>query len=324
MSLKEHYIYDEVNCEFVPIQINRLEMVLYTASLWLLNGVVLAGALISILSTYYATPSELALKAENDVLLEQLELTRLEIESIEVRVEEIAKADNEMYRSILGLNTISIDEREAGTGGSDAYQEFDLYSAESADVLKWTAGKLDNLQRRLDLQTFSFEQIKAYYNNNSDRMIHIPAIKPVDNIIISAYGMRDHPVLGYRRMHEGIDFRSDIGSPVFATGDGVIRFSGTRGTYGRIVIIDHGFGYETRYAHLSGMAPNTRAGRKVKRGDLIGYTGDSGQVKGPHLHYEVHFKGQPVDPLLYIFANTTPEEYRVYQELAATEHSSMD
>lgn len=321
---RKHFQYDEENCAFVPIEYNTFELVLYTSSLWILNGIILAGALVSVLSSFYGTPGELALKAENEVLVDQLEITRNRIENIELRIDEIAKADNEMYRSILGMNTISLEERSAGTGGSRTYEEFDALTAGTGDLLRWTHSMLDNLNRRVSIQQLSFEELKTYYNNNSERMRHIPAIKPVDNIMISAYGMRLHPVLGYRRMHDGVDFRSEVGAPVYATGDGTITTAATSGTYGRLITVEHGYGFETRYAHLSGFAEGIRRGVSVKRGDLIGYTGRSGMVNGPHLHYEVWLNDQPVDPLLYLFANTTPEEYRMYQELAETEHVSMD
>lgn len=321
---KKQYHYDEATCSFVPFEYNRRELFLHSSSLWILNVMILAGALLSLMSTQYGTPGELALKAENEVLLEQLEATRNRIENIEIRIDEIAKADNEMYRSILGLNTISLEERNAGTGGSRMYEEFDALSAETGDLLRMTHTMLDNLNRRVSIQQLSFDELKSFYNNNSERMRHIPAIKPVDNILISAYGMRLHPVLGYRRMHDGVDFRSEVGAPVYATGAGTISTASMSGTYGRLIAIDHDYGYETRYAHLSRFADGIRRGTKVNRGDLIGYTGRSGMVNGPHLHYEVWVNGEPVDPLMYLFANTTPEEYRMYQDLAATEHVSMD
>ena len=321
---KKQYHYDEETCSFVPVAYNRGEMLLHTSSLWILNVMVIAVALLSVMTTLYVTPGELALKAENEVLVQQLESTQNRIENIEIRIDEIAKADNEMYRSILGLNTISLEERNAGTGGSRMYEEFDALSAETGDLLRMTHSMLDNLNRRVSIQQLSFEELKAYYNNNSERMRHIPAIKPVDNMLISAYGMRLHPVLGYRKMHDGVDFRSEVGAPVYATGAGTITMASMSGTYGRLITIDHGYNFETRYAHLSRFADGVRKGTEVSRGDLIGYTGRSGMVSGPHLHYEVWVDGAPVDPLLYLFANTTPEEYRMYQDLAATEHVSMD
>ncbi len=324
MSKKTHYIYDKQSCTFVPVQYNRLEVSLFSASLWILNGFILAGTILAILSSFYGTPAELALKAENQTLLRQLTQTREEIQRLESRMDKMAELDNEMYRSILGLEPIPEEARNAGIGGSRIYEEFDFYSAETSDILLWINSTIDNLDRRIEIQNMSFEEIKAYYNENTERMKHIPVIKPVDNIVISAYGMRDHPVFGYKRMHEGVDFRSEIGSPVYSTGDGTIRLAATRGTYGRMISIDHGFGFESRYAHLSGYAEGIRSGKNVKRGDLIGFTGKSGVVSGPHLHYEILLNGTNVNPLQYLFADITPEEFKLYQELMETEHASLD
>jgi len=324
MPLKNHFFYDEQKCEFVPVAYNKSEHFIFTACLWIINGVVLAGIGIVLLSTYVGTPAELALKAENQTLLQQLQTTRLSIIDLETRMSEIIEMDNEMYRSVLGLEPIPESERQTGVGGTDLYSEFDLYTEETSEILRWTASKIDLLERRINIQQLSFEEIKEYYNHNKERMRHLPAIRPVSGILLSGYGMRNHPVHQYRRMHDGVDFRADIGTEVFATGDATVRFAGRLGTYGLLIRLDHGQGYETRYAHLSGFAEGIRVGTRVKRGDLIGYTGDTGVTQGPHLHYEIRINGRSVDPLNYLFADTTPEEYQMYREIANTNMNSMD
>jgi len=229
-----------------------------------------------------------------------------------------------MYRSVLGMDPVPTEQLEPGTGGADIYSEFDLYSQSSADILKWTSSRLDNLERRINVQKMSFNEIKAYYNDNQERLSHLPVIRPVDGVLLSGYGMRVHPVFKYRRMHDGIDFRADVGTETFATGDGVVKYAGRRGSYGNLLEIDHGFGYTTRYAHLSGFAEGIRAGAEVKRGDLVAYTGNTGVTEGPHLHYEVRIKGNSVDPMNYLFGDITPEEYLMYQEVARNNPKSMD
>ncbi|MEX2600254.1 MAG: M23 family metallopeptidase [Balneolaceae bacterium] len=323
-SLKNYFFYDEGNCEFIPVKHSKSDIMIFTACLWILNGVVLAGMFITIFSHYVGTPAELALKAENRALVEQFEKTRSTITDLESQITEIATVDNEMYRSVLGLDPLPLQERLQGVGGRDPYSDFDIYSEETSEILRWTAEKLNSLERNISIQKVSFEEIKGYYNENRDRLSNIPAIKPVNGIVLSTYGMRIHPVLRHRRMHEGIDFRSDVGTPVYATGDARVSFAARKGTFGLMVTLDHGFGYETLYAHLSGFADGIRAGTQVKRGDLIGYSGQTGMVQGPHLHYEVHLDGHPVDPIRYIFGNTTPEEYMMYQEIASANPQSMD
>lgn len=324
MSLKKHYYYDEEKCEFIPVKQNRFDLVVYTACLWILNGVVLAAIGLTLLSNYIGTPAELALKSENETLVEEMEKTRETISLLESQMESIAEMDNEMYRSVLGLDPIAAEERMAGIGGTDPYSEFDVYSENTSNILRWTASQIDNLERRINIQKISFDEIKEYYNKNREMLRHLPAIKPTKGIILSGYGMRVHPVLKYKRMHHGVDFRADVGTPVYATGDATIRTAGRRGSYGLMVVLDHGNGYETRYAHLSGFADGIRSGSTVQRGDQIGYSGNTGMTQGPHLHYEVRVNGSAVDPVNYLIADTTPEEYLMYQDIARSNPMSMD
>lgn len=324
MALNNYYYYDEDSCDFVPVEYNSLERIVYTACVWILCGVVLAGIGISILSFSVGTPAEIALKAENQELINQLHQTKTKIQSLDQEVQQLAKADNEMYRSVLGMDEISYDERQAGAGGADVYSEFDVYSRETSEILKWTAENLESLERSINIQQLSFKEIKSYYNKNQKKMKHIPAIKPTDGIILSGFGMRYHPVLRYDRQHDGLDFRANIGSEIYATGEGVVKYAQLKGTFGRLLIIDHGYGYESYYAHLSSFAKGIKPGKKVKRGDLVAFSGQSGMVEGPHLHYEVHQNSEPIDPLNYLFADTSPEEYMMYKDIVENNHRSMD
>ncbi len=324
MSLKNYYYYDEENCEFVPVKYNQLERIVYTASVWLLCGVVLAGIGISILSFSIGTPAEIALKAENEALKKQLRTTQTTIDTLDRQVDQLAKADNEMYRSMLGLETIPIDERKAGTGGADLYSDFDIHSEETAEILKKTAQNLENLQRSISIQESSFEEIQSFYNENQKKMVHLPAIKPTQGDVVSGFGKRYHPILKYRRQHDGLDFKANIGDQIYATGNGVVKHAGRKGTYGRLLIIDHGYGYETYYAHLSSFAKDIRPGTRVERGQLVAYSGNTGMSSGPHLHYEIHKDGSPLDPLNFLFADVSPEEYSSYKRIAEQSQMSMD
>lgn len=324
MSLKNHFYYDEDSCEFIPIEYKQREQIIYNLAIWILNGVVIAGLGIIILSTKIGTPTELALQAENQALLTQLEDTRSALINIDEKLNEIASRDNEVYRSILGLEPISLDERQAGVGGADVYSDFDIYSQSTRELLRWTSERVDNLERKIGIQNLSFEELKHQYNENSEKMRHIPAIKPGSGILLSGYGMRFHPILGYEKPHNGLDFRADVGAPVYATGDGRIKYAGRQGTLGRIIIIDHGYGYETLYAHLSAYEDGLRNGDEVKRGQLIGQAGESGLAEGPHIHYEIRLNGRHVDPIYYLFADTTPEEYMMFKRISETNTKSLD
>lgn len=310
------YLYDEESCEFVQVEYKPVDRLFHTASQLILYGVVIAGILIVLLSTFAGTPSEIALKAENRELLNQLHKTKTAIAGFDEQLKLLAQNDNEIYRSLLGTDPISDDERLAGVGGSDMLNRFDVYQAETSELLKWTISNLESLERRVNIQKLSFEELKQYYNENQELMKHIPAIKPINSTITSGFGMRMHPVYRFPRTHEGVDFRARIGTPIYATGDGVVVLSSRYSTYGLTIKIDHGFGFESLYAHLSAFESGIRPGRRVSRGDLIGYTGNTGVVEGPHLHYEIYKDGRAVNPLDYMFVDISPEEYITFRRMA--------
>jgi murein DD-endopeptidase MepM/ murein hydrolase activator NlpD len=234
----------------------------------------------------------------------------------------LSQRDAEIYRSILGLDKEMDEEALLGVGGSNLYENYEIYSENAFEILSWTSQKIDELERQVNVQDLSLEEIKAQYNENRVALKNIPAIKPGSGILLSGFGMRRHPVLGYVRPHDGLDFRADIGSDVYATGDGEVIFAKRYGTFGRTLIIDHGFGYKTLYAHLSVYEDDIKVGAKVKRGQVIAKSGNTGLTEGPHLHYEVHFNDKPVDPLLYLFADISPEEYLLFKQIAESNNKS--
>lgn len=321
--MKNHYYYDSEACEFVPIDQSRSDLVIYTVCLWILNGLVIGILGLSLLSNYIATPAEIALKSENQTLLQQFQQTRSTIVTLETEVKTLVQADTELFRSVFGMDPLS-DQELAGTGGTDPYSEFDLHSKDASELMRWTASRLDQLERRIEVQKVSFNEIQNAYNQNREMLSHLPVIKPVNGTVISGYGMRMHPILRYNRMHEGLDFRADTGTPIYATGNGRVETSGRHGSYGLLIELDHGHGYMTRYAHLSSFEDGIRPGAEIERGDLIGYSGNTGLSQGPHLHYEVLADGRAVDPITYLIADTTPEEYQMYQEVARDNPMSMD
>ena len=324
MSFKNYYYFDEEQCEFIQLEYKPLERIVYTASLWILCGIVIAGIGIISLSFYAGTPAEIALRAENQELVNQLEHTKKSITTLDEQIEELATIDNDMYRTVLGMKPISRDERMAGVGGADVYAKYDIYNRDASEILRWTASNIDELKRKINIQKVSFQEIKAYYNQNQKKLQHLPAIKPTKGVLLSGYGVRYHPVLKYRRMHDGLDFRARVGTPIYATGDGTIKFARRKSTLGNLVVINHGFGYESKYAHLSKFADGIAKGSEVKRGELIGYSGNTGLTEGPHLHYEIYRNGKSVDPIHYLFADISPKEYATYMEIAANNDTSMD
>jgi murein DD-endopeptidase MepM/ murein hydrolase activator NlpD len=322
MHIHNHYFYDKESCEFIPIEYNIYQQGVYNLSIWILTGITLASIGMIILSNFVGTPSELALSTENKILLERLEETKQSLTSLEQQLQELSQRDAEIYRSILGLDKEMDEEALLGVGGSNLYENYEIYSENAFEILSWTSQKIDELERQVNVQDLSLEEIKAQYNENRVALKNIPAIKPGSGILLSGFGMRRHPVLGYVRPHDGLDFRADIGSDVYATGDGEVIFAKRYGTFGRTLIIDHGFGYKTLYAHLSVYEDDIKVGAKVKRGQVIAKSGNTGLTEGPHLHYEVHFNDKPVDPLLYLFADISPEEYLLFKQIAESNNKS--
>lgn len=324
MSLKNHYYYDEGSCEFLPVKYDPIEQFVYNAAVWILTGVVLSSVGIILLSSYVGTPSEIALKAENEILVDQLQANKDALAILDERMNNISQQDNELYRSVLGMDEISYEERQAGIGGSEPPLGFDIYNTDTEDLLRWTSSKIENLERKIGIQQLSFEQIKAAYNVNKDRLAHIPSIKPTAGILLSSFGDRIHPILKFKRPHNGLDFRAPTGSKIYATGNGTISYTGLNGNLGRVVIIDHGYGYKTKYAHLSTIPKEIKKGVKVERGQLIAFSGESGLADGPHLHYEVIFNGKHLDPFNYLFTDLSPEEYQLFKKIAAENKVSRD
>lgn len=309
MSFGQYYYFDKEKCNYIPVEYPLFQRVLLTLSVWLLFGLSLAGMSIILISSIAGSPAEIALKSENNRLLNTLNLTNQKLEEMQFDLNNIAEKDNELYRAVLGMEEIPMDIRKAGQGGSEFLYEIDLLNESAADLLKKTSKNLAVLEQQLKIQDGSFEAIKGFYNYNKKRLQHLPFIKPINSVITSLYGPRLHPVHNRYIMHRGIDLRAPVGTPVYATGNGKIMYATVKGSFGNVIYIDHGYDFVTVYAHLSGFAEGIRRGVPVVRGQLIGYSGDSGVVAAPHLHYEILINGEQVDPLQYMFDDIAPEDY---------------
>lgn len=238
------------------------------------------------------------LETENKILREQVKSFAGKLQHIEDTLEEFARRDTEL-RLLVDLPPIDDDTRRAGVGGTR--NDFGIAAGSSREILNHTNRWLDRLERELNLQRESFAEIEKKYEFNERFFRHVPAIKPAEGRYNpNGFGRRRHPVLGIMHVHEGIDIACDVGTPVYATADGVVEVAGrTTGGYGRMIIINHGYGYKTLYAHLSTIKVNR--GDRVSRGDVIALSGRSGLVTGPHLHYEVIYNGVKQNPVDYFF-----------------------
>jgi len=264
---------------------------------------------------------------KNEIAVYQEELTRLQtdMELVNKVLDDIQKRDEDLYRVALYADKFPEELRLMGTGGSDKYSYLDGYS--NSELLKRISEKMDNLEQRLHGQSLSFKELLNLAKNKEKMLSSIPAIQPVSNKelkhMASGYGYRIDPIYKTRRMHTGMDFTANIGTDVYSTGDGYVEsLEVSSWGYGRCIVINHGYGYKTRYAHLS--AFKVKQGQKVKRGELIGAVGNSGKSTGPHLHYEVEKGGQKVNPIHYYHSDLTPAQYEKLIEMSQNSFKAFD
>lgn len=257
------------------------------------------------------------LRANNEILSKRIDA------SLKV-MKDIQQRDDNLYRAIFHADPIPLDIRYSGYGSVDRYD--DLMSLNNPDMIVQTSRKMDMLSKQIYIQSKSFDDIVAMVGKQKDRLIHVPAIQPVANKdlsrVASGYGMRIDPVYGGRRFHAGMDFTAKIGTPVYATGNGTVIWAEWKQGYGNCVMINHGYGYETLYAHLDSY--DVKVGQQVTRGQKIAEVGNTGKSTGPHLHYEVHVKGKPDNPANYYFMDLTPEEYDQMLRISANHGQVMD
>ena len=273
------------------------------------------GAILFGIATYaFDSPRERQLKTDNKLLLTQYEVLRRRIAENEKVLSDLQQRDDNLYRAMFNADPIPESIRRPGFGGTNRYES--LLDMPSSDLVISTTRSLDIMTKELYVQSNSYDELIGLIKSNDERIRSIPAIIPIsveDNKQYSSgFGMRTHPINGQYQMHTGIDINSGAGTPIHATGNGVVESASWRGGsassgYGNCVIINHGFGYKTLYGHCKEVL--VRPGQKVVRGQQIATVGSTGYSKGNHLHYEVMVKEQKVNPALYFFMDLNPEEY---------------
>lgn len=322
MSNNRYYYYDHETCSFVEVKPKRAARWPYVGALVL--ALVLGGAFFLIMDrTGVGTPEELALKAENEVLQQQLAQMVRRLDRFSTELDALADNDQTLYRKLLQAEPIDAQVRRGGVGGADPYERFNRYSTSSARLLRLTSQRLDQVEQRMRVQNASYRELMALAEDRDAWMVQMPAIMPTSGRVISGYGIRRHPLLKVSKMHHGIDIVADIGTPVMATGDGVVKAIGRQSGYGIRVEIEHpAAGYTTLYAHLSRAVPGLKVGQQVKRGQLIAYSGNTGRTSGPHVHYEVRDReGSSLNPVYFFAPTMTPQQYQAL--LAASESSTV-
>ena len=278
-----------------------------------------------IFAIFVDSPKEKALMREIEQLTLQYDLIHREMGNIEKVIGQLQETDDNLYRTIFEAEPIPESLREGGVGGINRYKELEGY--DNSSIVIETAKRLDRIRKKIYVQSKSFDDLISLAMKKEDMLRSIPDILPISNKDLtrtaSGFGLRIHPIYKIIKFHAGMDFTAPSGTDIYATGDGTIAsvISSRRG-YGNHIVINHGFGYSSVYAHLDRF--NVRAGQKVKRGDVIGFVGSTGLSVAPHLHYEIKINGVNVDPVNYYFNDLSPEEYERMIEIASKTGQSFD
>ncbi len=281
-------------------------------------AMIFSAIFITIFYYFYDSPEEILLKRENHQYAQQIFLFNKKLDNVEKILSNLAFRDDNIYRSIFDVDPIPDAIRQSGFGGSNRYENLEGY--DNSKLIINVAKRIDKVTKEMYVQSKSYDKV-IYLLNNKEKMLQsVPSIQPILNKqlthIASYFGYRTDPVYGVRKHHDGIDFTAHTGTPIHATGNGVVvKAENSNGGYGNEIEIDHGFSYKSKYAHLSKIL--VTVGQKVKRGQIIGLVGNTGKSTGPHLHYEVRRNDVPINPINFFFMDLSPEEYDRMIELSS-------
>ncbi|HYX09111.1 MAG TPA: M23 family metallopeptidase [Bacteroidales bacterium] len=273
----------------------------------------------------FDSPKEKALRRENNEMTLQYQILNKRFDQVSFVLKDMQQRDDNIYRTIFEAEPIPNSIRKAGFGGVNRYADLEGYN--NSNLVIETTKKLDIITKEVYVQSKSYDELIKLAMNKEEMLASIPAIQPISNKnlrrVASGWGYRIHPIYKVKKFHYGMDFTAPVGTEIYATGDGVIYVekSSKRG-YGNEIIIDHGFGYKTLYGHMSKF--NVKQGQHVKRGEVIGYVGNTGLSTGPHLHYEVILNNKKVNPVNYYFNDLTPAEYDKMLEIASNAGQTFD
>lgn len=321
---KVRYHFNPKSLKIEKIQVTLRQKVTRLLSV-IATGLVFATVVLLLAYNFLESPKERMLERELDQYGLQYKILNDRLAQVQSVVSDLQDRDDNIYRVIFESEPIPSSVRKAGFGGTDRYEKLEGYK--NSEIIKSTTQKLDMITSQLYVQSKSYDEVFELAKKKEDMMASIPAIQPISNKklrrIGSYYGYRTDPFYKVTKFHEGIDFTASVGTEIYATGDGtVVSVERSRGGYGNCIIINHGFGYQTLYAHLSKM--DVRRGQKVTRGQVIGRVGNTGKSTAPHIHYEVHKGSKSIDPINYFFNDITPEEYELMTELSQRPSQTLD
>ncbi len=321
---KVKYYYDSETLSYRKIE-KKKRRTLKFVSVFILASALFGFLTVFITSQYIESPKEKALKRELSNMQLQYELLNRKMDEAQLVLEDIANRDNNIYRLYFEANPIPDEQRKAGFGGVNRYKYLEGF--DNSKLIIESSKRLDILQKQIVVQSKSLDEIAKLAEEKEKLLAAIPAIQPVRNEdltrMASGYGMRNDPFTKVRKMHWGMDFTAPRGTPVYASGDGVVtRADSNSAGYGKHIRIDHGYGYVSLYAHL--YKYNVRKNQKVKRGDLIGFVGNTGRSEAPHLHYEIFKDEQRINPINFYYGSLSPQEFNELLEKANLENQSLD
>ena len=321
---KVKYYYDKKSLRYKEINLTFKQKI-RNLFVYVLSALVITSLSFFVFYSFFDSPKEKKLKSEINFLTSNYLKFESKLTDIETVLDDIQKRDDNIYREIFEANPIPTEIRKAGFGGVNKYKYLDGFS--NSELLKELDNRFDVLKKQLYVQSKSFDQIVELTKDKNKMLSSIPAIQPLSNKdlsrMASGFGYRIDPIYKTRKFHAGMDFSAKTGTPIYATGDGkVFKVSKSKRGYGNHVIIDHGYGYKTLYAHMSKTAVTKN--QKVTRGDVIGFVGNTGKSVAPHLHYEVHKDGKKINPVNFYYNDLNAEEYERMIEISSQSNQSFD
>jgi murein DD-endopeptidase MepM/ murein hydrolase activator NlpD len=323
---KVKYYYDAENLAYRVIKNTNRKKVGVVLLFLAASGLFGFLCFVALLNTpFFETPKDKLQAREIENLKINYEILTRRMEQVNEVLADVEERDNNIYRTYFNASPIPEEQRKAGFGGVNRYKELEGYN--NSELVINTTKMLDIISKELVVQSKSLDEIAKLAKDKEKLLAAIPAIQPVKNEdlrqMASGFGYRSDPFTKIRKFHAGMDFSARTGTPIYATGDGVVSVADNRMSgYGNRIIIRHGYGYETLYAHLSKF--KARVGQRVKRGDVIGYVGSTGRSEAPHLHYEVHKNGEVINPINFYYGNISAKEYILISKLANQENQSLD
>ncbi|HBE41154.1 MAG TPA: peptidase M23 [Bacteroidales bacterium] len=321
---KSKYKFNPESLSFDKVTLGAREVLLRLLAFFV-GSLLVAGVYYLVFAILFDSPKEKTLLREIEQLTLQYELIQRDMGNLEKVIVQLQETDDNLYRTIFEAEPIPVTLRQGGVGGVNRYKELEGFS--NSNIVIETTKKLDKLRKQIYIQSKSFDDLIVLAMKKEEMLVSIPAILPISNKDLtrtaSGFGNRVHPIYKIIKFHTGMDFTAPTGTEIYATGNGrITTVSSSKRGLGNHIIIEHGYGYSTVYAHLNGF--KVRQGQNVKRGDVIGYVGNTGLSIAPHLHYEVKLNGINVDPVNYYFNDLSPEEYERMIEIASKTGQSFD